>query len=795
MFPVSNALKPPSTSASIEFWLKIPAGGYSNNVILWGYYSTAATDGFDLLMTNGPGNLSWVDRCANANGTQFNPPGNGITNEVFNADSQWHHYVVTYGVVGGVNQRNMYMDGMLSISTSGCSINWAASPTNRGMNSLSGFGLDEVAWYATTLTPTQIKNHYMAAAGAVPAQAQFPANAQMQDGPVGYWRLGENPSLSTVAVDSSGYQNHGQYFGSPTSQTGAYQRSGIASTAQAPGSGLDSDGSMTFPTNTQALTDYVKIPGSQSLSFTQNLTVEAWVYFSSSNPSSNIKTIVAQDNAWILQVDNRAANARAGFSFGTPPAYGTYSTAGPLTIPYNGDAIPGGWYHIAMVFDGTTNATNANRVILYVNGEGYAVTSAVTSLASYYSGTIPPIHIGEDVGLVNYETGSGVYVDEVAVYNKSLSAQQIMAHVQDGSYRQCVAQATTTYSNPSNTSPYDYLAALFNGTTATFYANGQRQCAINTGTAVNMSTDANHFILGNTSTGFVGNVTSARVYGVNSGAVPGNANVLNNFAVTADKFRPQPVGLITQTGLIGQYEAGASKDGVRPNDYTIGCGTVNTSYWRDLSSSFNNGTLNNFATCSTYGWKPTSGTLPIYLNFLGSANMYVDLGPNTSLAGTSAMSVCTWMKSSSIPVSTAIVSKDSASHAFFLGGDNTTANKVQFNIGGVANKVTSTTSLNDSTWHYVCGTYDGTNERIYVDGTYQAKTAYSSAIATTTDELAIGASVSQLRAAAANGFTGNIGAVHFYSVGLSSTQIYKNCLAQQANYGSSACTLYGTDFP
>jgi hypothetical protein len=850
MIPNTNTFKPGSSgtpNGSIELWFKIPVGtAATTNLNILSYYTTVGSDGYAFRVSSNQ--LQWVGDSPSTDSSYSFTTGQYI-------DGQWHHLAVTYAPVSSKINRNIYVDGLLINNQIGGSANktYAATPTARGLfssntGSSTGLSIDEMAFFTKTLTQAQVENHYAAGIRTQFRQAQFPANPALQLRPVGFWRMGDTFANRT-ALDSSGFGNHGVYTGNGYVMTGTYgantntyRYNGIGTGSNYASENDNLDGAYqpgvaatAMPAATPAATpnpstDYVRVPYADNLKFSTTLTAAGWIYIPT-QPASNIyaNDIIGQPNVWALHWAYSSSSTYSYLKFCT----GGTTNAGCSNFASTGTntnflyPFANNWVHVAVVYNGS-GSTSYDQVKFYINGQVYQPTvsgTLNTNLSTLYTSTTD-LRIGG--GLSGLTGINRTAYDDFAVYNKALTAAEIQALYTDSSFRYCATDIATS----SGSTLYDNISVLYDKLlNMTFLnKNGKQECAIKS-TGINMASDTSTFQIGDSTNSFVGNLYSAQVYSSDSTAhVATSYNQVNNFAVSADQLRPQQIGLLQNTwnsttnspNLILDYEASVSRDGMRSWDSGSISTTSTPQLWRDnainqiagtsagditlknVSTNAYPGVLVNFTnanyTWSAYGSVGSLGQSAYYLGFLGSSNMYVDAGSFTALNGTKNTTVCTWMYGVGNGTSTAIIAKGapSSGNAFFLGYDNTTSNKLMFNIGGTTQKAVTNSALSDSTWYYVCGSYDGTaassNIKLYVNGAVQTTTgAYTSNIANSAvDDLAIGAYVTQGRAAVANSFTGGIGAVQIYNTTLTGTKIYNNCVAQAANYTATAPTTFCT---
>jgi hypothetical protein len=152
---------------------------------------------------------------------------------------------------------------------------------------------------------------------------------------------------------------------------------------------------------------FIQIPGSVSLdgggAWTQ-LTVECWVYLTASQSNTRI----------ISRIPSYEIGLSGNKLFGTVwlnPA-GTTLPSGCNKLSSTTVLNNNAWYHVALVYDGTTLA-------LYLNGTRIAYSTVSIPNGKIQSSGTNPLYIG----WFNYFQGK---IDEVRVYQKALSSQQIL---------------------------------------------------------------------------------------------------------------------------------------------------------------------------------------------------------------------------------------------------------------------------------------------------------------------------------------------------------------------------------
>lgn len=240
------------------------------------------------------------------------------------------------------------------------------------------------------------------AAGLVPAQADYAAKV-LSYGPVNYWRLNENVTVPggdrAVNLGSLGTAADAFYLGAA-----------IHPVSGALAAGSDSAVSLDATAGTA-----VTVPYSAALNPSGAFTVEAWL-------SPNVETTTAAPtcalasgqfatsrSGWLVyQVDN-------GWNF---RMYAQDALNTSVSVTGGGAPSIGTWHHVVAVYDGTT-------AYIYVNG----VLGASAAPTGYVPSAGGPFFIGGRSDSSFWWNG---FADEVAFYDKALTAAEIDARYKNG---------------------------------------------------------------------------------------------------------------------------------------------------------------------------------------------------------------------------------------------------------------------------------------------------------------------------------------------------------------------------
>lgn len=254
-------------------------------------------------------------------------------------------------------------------------------------------------------------------ARAAAAPTNLYSKVVMLDAPVAYWRLDD--TTGTSAVDAVG------------SFDGTYDNNG--------GAGTFTFGTPGSPKSTSDLA--LGISGGARVVVPYALELNSWTAFSAEGwfQPASLATDGNDYRTAISSMFNPAGNGPTGWllyqqgnnTWSWWP-YGGLWTSAQLTDTAN-MIVPNQWYYIAMTYDG-------NLFSLYVNG---VLRSSGTYAGFCQNGNVPPL--GAGIYNYNYQgSGSGPLnigwrsdsdfhgfsgnIDEVAIYNKALTAQQVQNH-------------------------------------------------------------------------------------------------------------------------------------------------------------------------------------------------------------------------------------------------------------------------------------------------------------------------------------------------------------------------------
>jgi hypothetical protein len=596
----------------------------------------------------------------------------------------------------------------------------------------------------------------------------------INDGLVGYWKFDET-SL-TNAADGSGYGGTGTFSNSPTQ-----------SSASGPPVNFYNPRYLTFDGSTEG----VSMPGNARYSFTagESYTVSAWIKPTSTTVSTwtGVVTISRDASPWYGIWISPSPSAKW---FGASPSQAAY-----------GGLIATGWHHVVMMQDGP-----GNRTYMFVDGVDTS-ESAYTARAANGGGTI---WIGRS-STGEYFSGS---IDDVRIYNRKLSNAEIyslyignqpgenvgtltMAGALNVDHDLTIASGRLEVGTEILTvggSWWNYGGlfttgtsggVIFDGTGTTNYirSNGQ------------MFQDLDVFGSGTWTVGDRLIQHQDRLIDLTDGELNGGAytSVLGDINSSGGTFNPGTGTLVLNTNASKNLNT-PTYNHLRIEDATE---TSLAGYWkldegrgisaRDSSGNSLSGTLNNVVRWADDDLPAIDFDNPSALK-LDGGNDYVSI-PEAVIATNAAHSVCAWVKLNDVSGFQTVVSQNGSSASGFYLQLRSDTGKYAYNMvstdttSGTPIKADAATAPTVGEWDHLCGTYDLSNLRLYVNGTLTDTQPHTTAWSAAGNTI-IGRG--QWNGAGVDYLDGFIDDVRLYSVPLNQEQVSALAAGGYPNLGGTA---------
>jgi len=452
----------------------------------------------------------------------------------------------------------------------------------------------------------------------------------------------------------------------------------------APGNSLDFDGTDDF-------VDCGNINNSLS-----QMSIEGWVYLNSYGASGNISTLVTKSNLYIFGV---ADYGNLVLVLGDGSAW-TVSSGSAHKVSLNR------WTHVAVSWNGTS-------ATYYIDG----VFDGTAALSQAPASNTSPMCIGSLQG--NYHLTNGK-IDEVSIWNTAITQSQ----VQNNMVNSLVGNesgllnyynfdlANAGLDNTNNNLAYDKVSKTYNSTLTNFALTGNTSNFVNSYAMVQPTLTAATSV---TSDGFTANWTAPA-----KGLAP--TNYYLDVATDA-----------AFTNFVGSYNNFDCGNVLTYNVVGLTAGTPY--YYRVRAYNTTAGTLSsassNVKTIVT-GFEASVGNNA--LSFDGTDD-YVDLG--NTLNNATQLSFETWINIPSVGVWKSIISKK---NVIFLGISPT--GNIHFNTGSGSawnTGITSTLAIPINTWTLVSVTWDGSSQKIYINGVLDKTTTNTWTYGNNADPLVLGA--------------------------------------------------------
>ncbi len=415
---MGNVLPLTGTDFSLVVWVKTTAG---DNVILSKHQSTVVAGYIMAQYETGsygsPGKAWFYGR--------GEPSLAPISSTTIN-DGNWHQIIVTYAQGGNAS---IYVDGApvedfhpsvpIVDNAAPFLIAGLSTPSLTPEANFDGL-IDDVQVYSQALMPEDVQwlfDH----------PGQVLVCAPPPSGLVSWWRA-EGNATDFIGINNGTLVNNTSFASGRVGQAFTFDEVG----------------------------DYVTVPDHPSLNPTAAITVDSWIFSNNSSLAPAIVKKASATSGYALELSVDSSQALFWVNLGSGGSGGWISSpAGGLT--------QGIWTHVAGVYDGTS-------VSLYINGLLIGSTPAPGAIVP----SANDLNIGRDPS--NSARFFNGLIDEAAIFNRALSAQEIATIYNAGSAGQCPVQYFVTANATGNGAGmvqsdvgglnYDYPGAITGTTTA-----------------------------------------------------------------------------------------------------------------------------------------------------------------------------------------------------------------------------------------------------------------------------------------------------------------------------------------
>lgn len=222
-------------------------------------------------------------------------------------------------------------------------------------------------------------------------------------------------------------------------------------------------------------------------------------------------------------------------------------------------------------------------------------------------------------------------------------------------------------------------------------------------------------------------------------------------------------------------------DAANPKSLSHSAGAIaNSTTWSDLSTNGNDGQVFGANTVFSTDYK---GHVVFDDSFGNNGNSsYVNFPNSASLNMLSSLSIESWVLFDANSQDF-IFEKGSVNTQYSLFSHSTDIMFRSYHVGfpNVQKQITKTSAgITSGNWYHIVGTWDGSNKRLYVNGTeIGSPVAISANLVTTTQTARIGSFGSSV------GYPlgGKIAKVAVYNIGLSEAQVVQNFEATRGRFG------------
>jgi hypothetical protein len=434
--------------------------------------------------------------------------------------------------------------------------------------------------------------------------------------------------------------------------------------------------------------DDVRIGQSGSLDITGSITLEAFVRPTSLPAAGSTRSILAKTGAYALELNG-------------PTVAFTLLQLGVnrrLAAPA-GTIAAGRTYHVVGTYDGATQR-------LYVNGRQVA-SVALTGATDV---TINGVRIASWDGAQQFFAGT---VDEAAIYNKTLTAAQVAAHF--AASQLPLGAPSDLSATPVSSSQVDLAWADNAGAETGQVLQRSTDAAFSAPTSISLGANVGSYSDGGRS---AGTTYWYRVRAVNASGESAWSPVVS----VATQAAPAPASYASVVGTdapVGWWRLGELSGTTAANQAGGSAGTYTGGVTLNQPSLLATDMVNR-----AVAFNGSTGRVTV---------------PNAAaLQLTNRVSLEAWIKPTSLPSTGVLRSVMTKAESYSLQFNGPRLEFTVIQSGTRRRLQTPSGAIVAGGTYHVVGTFDGTTQRLYVNGTQVASIALSGAASTTTAPLVIG---------------------------------------------------------
>lgn len=397
-----------TTPFSLSFWFKIPMNGSADQSIATKFNGS---QGYRVYTSSSDAKLYFV--ITNSDSSFQIVSANALN------DGQWHYATIIYSGNSNRSGMSMYIDELpavvgtdspISSTISNTSTLYLGTSYTAGNEFLKGY-LDNVKLYNRALSGSEIQQLYRIGAGAkIASSARGVASTGLNSGLLSWWTFDGKDISNGLILDKGTNGNHGRPISIASSTF--YSIGKI-------GQGIKLDQS----------NDYIDIGSNTVLTTGQPFSISWWekitdnsnIKDTSADYPSRFNFDISGSTRNFLVIRARSNATYTPITFGNAASVPTFFAIKVLTAPSVSEGI-GVWNHY-VITGSDPNSSTAGDFLFYHNG---------VSLTTSTGGPLGAA-TGNRIGLDGAgDSAAGATLDDVRVYNRRLSAQEVVQLYRQG---------------------------------------------------------------------------------------------------------------------------------------------------------------------------------------------------------------------------------------------------------------------------------------------------------------------------------------------------------------------------